>query len=345
MREDREQKLADSRAEVLWYTDLLRETVWELEDVKDRLNALQKAQAASPLLVKRTRVGGHTIAPTAPPRLSMVTRVAAYTVPPSSVAVASVESQCGEIVKSLEDKIAILEKDLAEARDFAQKAQLVAEGHQREVEDQKAAFAGLQKTQCERQEEMESHFNGLLDELDAYKLQVGHLTEALEAAKVSAVQPAPVASNSGTARKCTRPMAIASVATSVAGPQPRAKDVPPPPFVAVLRRHAGLCRNYALHGVCGVSGCTRRHENVPHAVEKDLRRALRDKRVHDRRRPVREPPPPDTMPVRSCLKQPRVQGHLVAVVDVRNRANRPCRWWRPKVVAPEGSPSLRSPSP
>ena len=56
-----------------------------------------------------------------------------------------------------------------------------------------------------------------------------------------------------------------------------------PPFVAVLRRHAGFCRNFALHGVCSILGCTRQHEAVPPTVELDVRHALRDRRLHHRR--------------------------------------------------------------
>ena len=118
----------------------------------------------------------------------------------------------------------------------------------------------------------------------------------------------------------TRPPTLASAATRVLGPPPNCQDMPAPPFVVVLRRHVGLRRNFALHGVCGLPGCTRRREAVTHTMELDLRRALRDKRLHNRReggqtasaapraawRPVTRPP--SEVPLRSCLKR-HTSGH------------------------------------
>ena len=146
---------------------------------------------------------------------------------------------------------------------------------------------------------MEANFNSLLAELNRCKLRIKQLEKELSEAKdcnapiaptkcvvasgieAHMVQPAP----------CTRPVEIASAATCVDESQAKAGGMPPPPFVAVLRRHGGLCRNYALHGLCAIVGCNRRHEVVTPAVERDIRCALRDKRMSLRRGPVRVPPP------------------------------------------------------
>ena len=78
------------------------------------------------------------MAPVASLQRRMGLHVEAHTVPPDPAAMAAIGSECDAIVKSLEDKIAVFEKDLAEAREIAAKAQLVAEGHQREVQTEKA---------------------------------------------------------------------------------------------------------------------------------------------------------------------------------------------------------------
>ena len=289
-----------------------------------RIGAHTVAPTAAPRLSVGTRVAAHSVAPAVPLRRRMGIRVEAHSVVPASPRRRSVGIRVEpHTVDPNPDYVEVtprtravheeLEQMLADSRravlecderiDLLIKANIELTGQLRK------ALAELDTSRARITVLEEASRGATTATPAAPRLHVGGTrveAHTVPPAPVAPVQPAaaggtPAVVHTRRPRRRQRPpaatgqpIAIASVAALAPGPPPRRQDAPVPPFVAVLRRHSGLCRNFAFHGVCGLPGCTRRHEVVSPTIEGDLRRALRDKWLYSRHAspPYGNPAPP-----------------------------------------------------